>query len=165
MPEVISNTSPLQYLHQLGLLDLLPRLVGRVTVPGAVVAELEAGRALGYDLPDVTSLGWVVVRAPAASSRAKVLSPDLGPGEADVLRLALESPAGDALVILDDMSAREAARGFGLKFTGTLGVLLEAKRAGLLPEVRPHLDRLDALGFRVARETRLAVLRRAGEEP
>ena len=160
MPEVVSNTSPLQYLHQLGLLDLLPRLVGRVTVPQAVVDELEAGRALGHDLPDVTSLAWVTVRTPAAPH---VTYPELGRGETDVLSLALELPAGEMVVILDDAQAREAASRLGLKLTGTLGVLLDAKRAGLIPAVEPHLDRLDALGFRLAGHTRSAVLRLAGE--
>lgn len=161
MPEVISNTSPLQYLHQLGLLELLPQLVGRVTVPQAVVEELGAGRTLGYDLPDVTALGWVTVRAPIPPLR--VFSPDLGRGETEVLRLALEYPVGDAIGILDDMKAREAAIQFGMRFTGTLGVLLAGKRAGLLSEVGAHLDGLDVLGFRVAKKTRLAVLRLAGE--
>jgi predicted nucleic acid-binding protein len=162
LPEVVSNTSPLQYLHQLGLLDLLPRLVGRIIVPEAVVEELEAGRALGHDLPEVASLDWVNARTPAPSQQA--FSPDLGRGETDVLRLALESPAGEVTVLLDDMRAREAAERHGLKFTGTLGVLLEAKRVGLLPEVKPHLDRLDELGFRLARLTRAAVLKLAGED-
>jgi hypothetical protein len=72
-------------------------------------------------------------------------------------------PAGGVTLILDDSKARESAGRLGLKFTGTLGVLLEAKRVGLLAEVSPHLDRLDELGFRVAGETRLAVLRLAGE--
>lgn len=67
-------------------------------------------------------------------------------------------------LLLDDMRAREAAERYGVKFTGTLGVLLEAKRAGLLPEVKPRLDRLDALGFRLARHTRAAALKLAGEE-
>lgn len=162
MPEVISDTSPLQYLHQLGLLDRLPRLVGRVVVPQAVVDELEAGRALGHDLPDVTALGWVGVRVPA-SSQQHVASPDLGRGETDVLGLALELPKGGAVVIIDDAKAREAAVRLGLKLTGTLGVLLDAKRAGLIPAVAPHLDRLDALGFRLAPHTRAAVLKLAGE--
>ncbi len=39
MPDVISNSSPLQYLHQAGVLDLLPALFGQVCVPEAVVAE------------------------------------------------------------------------------------------------------------------------------
>jgi hypothetical protein len=127
LPEVINNTSPLQYLYQLDLLELLPRLAMRVTVPQSVVDELEAGRALGHDLPEVASLPWVMVRTPGPY----IASPDLGRGETDVLRLALELPAGEAVVILDDAKAREAAGKLGLKLTGTLGVLLDAKRAGL----------------------------------
>ena len=45
MSEFICNTSPLQYLHQLGLLDILRKLTGNVTVPPAVVGELQAGRS------------------------------------------------------------------------------------------------------------------------
>ncbi len=101
------------------------------------------------------------MRVPASTSEE--FTPELGRGETDALRLALESPSGGLTLILDDWRARETAGKLGLKFTGTLGVLLEAKRAGLLAEVKPHLDRLDALGFRVAVETRLAVLRLAGE--
>ena len=43
MPEVIANTSPLQYLFQLGLLRLLPELYGEVLVPGAVAMEVHSG--------------------------------------------------------------------------------------------------------------------------
>jgi len=161
LPEVISNTSPLQYLHQLGLLDLLPGLVGSITVPPAVVEELEAGRALGLDLPDVPSLCWIIIRS---SERSVELSQaqDLGRGETEVLHLAFEA-TGEVILILDDARAREAAKVMRLKYTGTLGVLLEAKRAGLLQTVKPQLERLDALGFRLARHTREAVLRLAGE--
>lgn len=119
MPEVISNTSPLQHLYQLGLLELLPRLAGRVTVPQSVVDDLDAGRALGHDLPEVVSLPWVTMHVPTASRY--VASPDLGRGETDVLRLALKLLAGDTVVILDDAKAREAAGKLGLKLTGTLG--------------------------------------------
>lgn len=161
MPEVISNTSPLQYLHQLGLLDLLPGLVGNITVPPGVVEELEAGHALGLDLPDISALDWVSIRAPRQSESQLPLA-DLGRGETEVLQLGLES-AEEIVLILDDAQARKAAEAVGLKFTGTLGILLDAKRAGLLQMVKPQLDRLDALGFRLASYTRDAVLRLAGE--
>lgn len=62
MPDFVCNTSPFQYLHWLGQLDLLPALTKQVLVPPAVVAELAAGRALGLDLPDPAALGWVTVR-------------------------------------------------------------------------------------------------------
>jgi predicted nucleic acid-binding protein len=163
LPEVISNTSPLQYLHQLGLLDLLPRLVGNIVVPPAVVEELEAGRALGLDLPDVTSLDWITVKSPG-ERELHPTARDLGRGETEVLRLALGSE-GETILILDDGRAREEARSLGLRLTGTLGVLLDAKRAGLLPSLKEQLNRLDDLGFRLASHTREAVLKLAGEVP
>lgn len=46
---------------------------------------------------------------------------------------------------------------------GTMGVLLEAKRNGVLPAVAPVLDRLQATGFRVGAGLRTATLARAGE--
>ena len=43
MPDVIFDTSPLQYLYQLDLLHILPALSEQVTVPPAVVEELADG--------------------------------------------------------------------------------------------------------------------------
>jgi predicted nucleic acid-binding protein len=65
--------------------------------------------------------------------------------------------------VLDDALARRVAEVLGLSFTGTLGLLLDAKRVGLIPEVGPMLDRLEALRFRLAPHTRTAVLRMAEE--
>ena len=66
MREVFCNTSPLQYLHQLGLLPVLRRLAGRVIVPPAVVQELAAGRAQGLNVPDAANLDWIEVRLPSS---------------------------------------------------------------------------------------------------
>ena len=52
MREVISNTSPLQYLFQAELLDLLPALYGTIVVPSGVADELAEERTLGVALPD-----------------------------------------------------------------------------------------------------------------
>jgi predicted nucleic acid-binding protein len=161
LPEVICNTSPLQYLYQLGLLDLLPGLIREIIIPLAVAEELEAGRALGLELPDVSSLDWITVRSPKQSGQEPSFT-DLGRGETEVLLLALETSA-EVILILDDRSARETAEQHGLKFTGTLGILLDAKHAGLIPAVTPYLDHLDSLGFHLARYTREAVLKLAGE--
>jgi predicted nucleic acid-binding protein len=76
--------------------------------------------------------------------------------------LALESH--DAIVVLDDALARQTAEALDIRLTGTLGLLLDAKRAGLVAVVAPLLDKLQALRFRLAPHTRAAVLRLAGEE-
>ena len=160
MPDVISNTSPLQYLYQLDLLSILPALAGSVWVPPAVVEELAAGRAAGVRLPDPETLPWVKVRRPVGEVALPLVN-DLGPGETEVLMLALE--LHDAVVVLDDGLARQVAETLRLPLTGTLGLLLDAKRKGLVPAVVPLLDQLHALRFRVSASTRAAVLRLAGE--
>lgn len=160
MPEIICNTSPLQYLHQLGLLDVVSAIVGQLTIPPAVVAEIEHGKARGVDLPDLHKLDWVLIRTPQSRTSVPLVT-DLGPGETEVLMLALEAP--EAIVVLDDALARQLAEALGLRLTGTLGLLLDAKQAGLVPALAPLLDQLQALRFRLAPQTRTAVLKLAGE--
>jgi predicted nucleic acid-binding protein len=72
----------------------------------------------------------------------------------------LESP--ESVCIVDDALARRVAGALGLRCTVTLGVLLETKRAGITTSVRPLLDQLQSLGFRLAGHTRVAVLKLAG---
>jgi uncharacterized protein len=86
---------------------------------------------------------------------------DLGAGEREVLALALE--ADQPLVVLDDALARRVARRLDLALTGTLGLLLKAKQAGRIDRLKPLLDRLEALNFRLDADTRLSVLRLASE--
>jgi uncharacterized protein len=160
LPEVICDTSPIQYLHQAGQLSLLPALAQAVTIPTAVDAELRVGRQLGVNLPDPASLAWIQIHQPA-STAALALVRDLGPGESGVLALALESP--DAMVVLDDALARRVALSLGLRIRGTLGVLLDAKARGIIRAVRPILDDMVRLGFRLSPDTRAEILRRAGE--
>ena len=158
MPEVVCDTSALQYLYQLGLLELLRELYGRVTVPEAVARELAAGRAQGVNLPDLATIPWVIV---VPGVPPLVAPGDLGAGELAVLTLAGAHPG--ALAVLDDGLARRYARAAGIRFTGTCGVLLRARQCGFVPAVKPLLDRLTALGFRLDPATRQGILSLAGE--
>lgn len=75
--------------------------------------------------------------------------------------LGLESPG--AVLVLDDGLARRIAETLKMPFTGTLGILVDGKKAGLIPSIRPLLDQLQELRFRVSPVTRSAVLTLAGE--
>jgi predicted nucleic acid-binding protein len=86
---------------------------------------------------------------------------DLGPGETEVLALALEST--DAIVILDDALARQMATTLAIRFRGSLGLLLDAKQAGLVAAITPLLDQLQALEFHLSSETRQLILDLASE--
>ncbi len=51
----------------------------------------------------------------------------------------------------------------GLRMTGTLGILLMAKEAGLIPAVKPVLDGLRQTEFRMSSQVYREVLVKAGE--
>ena len=145
MPEVvISNTSPVFYLHRLRLLGLLQKLYQKIIVPEAVVAELEVGRRQGEDVPEIDKYEWIEIRA-IQSPQILGLSTDFGSGETEVLALALEE--SESLVIIDEKLARKIARLRGLRVTGTAGVLLKAKQEGHIRAVKPFLDQLQEDAF------------------
>jgi uncharacterized protein len=159
MREVVTNTSPLLYLHQLGRIDLLGSLYSKVLVPRSVVEELDAGRTGGHDVPNVAALSWAeVVSSPTLALLA--LATDLGKGEAEAIAIAHER---NALLILDDALARRHANLIGVTVTGTLGILLKAKTDGHVPRIEPLVIRLTELGFRLSSPTRDAVLKLANE--
>jgi uncharacterized protein len=157
----IANTSPLCYLHRAGVLQVLPAIFGRVIVPGQVVAELNAGRARGYDLPEPLTFPWADVRTVAPLSAQLEPFEFLGAGERAVLTLALALPG--SVAIIDELPARRVAARLGLRVTGTLNVILVAKQLGHVQAVRPILDRLQELRFRVSAALRDHILTLAGE--
>ena len=100
------------------------------------------------------------MRTPITTDRIPA-GEDLGAGETEVLAIALECQ--DPIAVLDDAAARRIARSLGIDVRGTLGTLLDAKKAGLIEAVSPLLDHLQALGFRLDARTRATVLDLAGE--
>lgn len=159
--EVVTNTSPVLYLHRVGRLDLLAALYGRVIVPSAVLEELREGLERGHDVPALDHEPWVVVARPIGNDLLRMVTA-LGPGERAAIALAAER-AG-SLLLLDDRLARRHAALLGIDLAGTLAVLLRAKEQGHLAAVRPVLDQLESAGFRLGERTRRLVLARATEE-
>jgi predicted nucleic acid-binding protein len=161
MPVVVSDTSPVRALAHLGLLRVLPSLFGRVLIPPGVVTELATPPA-GMILVTAADLPFADVRAPADHVRVAALKAQLDLGEAEALALALEVRAD--LVLIDEAAARATAASLGLTYTGALGLLVRAKRAGLIAEVRPLLDSLEhGLRFFIDDPLRQLILQLAGE--
>lgn len=77
--------------------------------------------------------------------------------------MALAHEVVEPLLILDDLAARKAAEQFGFPIIGTLGILEEAKLQGVLKEIRPILDELKQVNFRVSKVLEEYVLHRVGE--
>jgi uncharacterized protein len=83
-------------------------------------------------------------------------------GEAEAIALAVEMDA--PLLLMDERLGRDTARHFGMRYTGVVGVLIEAKRKGIVQAIQPHLDALrDLAGFRVSEALYRRVLQDEGE--
>lgn len=152
MPDlVIADASCLIVLHKTGQLDLLRALYPGICTTPTVASEF------GLPLPH-----WLPVRAPRQPDR---LTADYGDwvtdGELIAITLALETPS--SVLILDDKKARQLAQRFSLTLTGTLGVLLRAKRTGLLPALKPLLAAFAEADFRLSDQLVRQVLLAAGE--
>ena len=91
MPDAISNTSPLLYLHRIGGMNWLHELFTGTYVPGAVVFELMEGRQKGYDVPNPSDYGWIRIVEPRVMP-SEWFAVDLGIGEIAAMSLALERP-------------------------------------------------------------------------
>lgn len=122
------NASPIIALAKVNRLDLLERLAPEICIPPTVVKEITAGPE---DDPGRRALeiGWGQ-RLPESGFRPEVLGWSLGAGETEVLSVALEKPGWTA--VIDDATARSCARSVGVPVIGTLGVVLRAKRQGLV---------------------------------
>jgi predicted nucleic acid-binding protein len=155
---VVADTSPLNYLVQLGKDQILQEIYHRVVVPTAVLLELQHTQAPAEVRTWALSLPhWVDVVQPITIDAS--LANELGPGERQAISIALEMNAD--LLLIDERSGRRAAEQRNLKVAGTLAVLL---RAGLLDllDFPLVLQETQRLGFRVSPEleaTMLAIYR------
>lgn len=153
--KVVSNTTTLIAFLGLGKLSILKELFGKLSIPKAVHDELHQKAVPPLD-------EWVEVIEIKDRRSYSSYRRSLGSGESEALCLYQQIRA-DA-ILLDGRRARLVARHLSLKATGTLGVLLVAKRKGLIQAVRPEIERLEKeVRFRIAPELREEVLRVAGE--
>lgn len=151
----VADSSPLILLGKVQRLDLLHTLYGDIILPPAVVDEVLAKpEVIGPDLRAFVMAARV--RPVQNVALARTLRLDLGAGEAEAIAVAAE--VGDAILIMDDADARRVARGLGLRVTGVLGVLVEAKSRGVLSGVRPVLDALVGQGFWLGEPLRRKIL-------
>jgi uncharacterized protein len=159
---VVADTSVILNLCCVGQAHLLPALFHEVWIPDEVRIEFERlslhqPRFQGLRLPD-----WALIQ-PAAPISAELASlANLHAGETAALALALNGHA-DA-VLMDESAGRRAAQLLGLPVIGVLGVLLQARRSGLLPAIKPVLQRLAAeAGFWLSPVLVEEALKKCGE--
>lgn len=159
---VISNTSPLTNLAAVNQFDLFRCLYSEIHIAEGVWQELNVNNKAWPGSKDVEDADWIHHHTVKNQLLVNTLRRDLDVGEAESIVLALELEAG--LIILDEKEGRHTAQRLGLKVTGVVGMLLEAKKKGLLNIVRPHLDELrQTAGFRLDESVYDYAIELAGE--
>jgi predicted nucleic acid-binding protein len=86
---------------------------------------------------------------------------DLGAGESAVISLSEQTPG--SMVVLDDLAARRCAQALGLYVTGTIGLVLMAKRAGLIPSAAQALKAITNAGLYISQHHLVSILKQAEE--
>lgn len=158
---IVCNAGPLISLARIGRLDLLPALFGEIIVPPAVHREVTNDESLP-GAKNLANADWLKIGEVQDRSSVERLLASLDSGEAEVLVLARELAATAAI---DEKRGRHLAAELGVPQTGTVGILLMAKQAGLVHLVRPLLDHLVAKGVRLSSRLYEEACRLAGELP
>lgn len=161
MNRAACSVSPIIYLYRIGALEWLPKLFDEIWMPSVVLEDLLQGRFIGYDVPSPFNLPWVQYEDPQVTIPSAWMALDLSSGEVAAMSLAFENP--DTIVLLDEPMGRRAAQVAGIKYWGTLQILLEAKLHGLTDNVALYVDRLHKAGIWLTSDARQRILKLAGE--
>lgn len=142
---MVSNTDPWIALGGIGHIDVLERMFGTVHVPGAVVREVEAGGVSRPGAADLARVTWIN-RVEFDASPDALLLREVGAGEAEAIVLARQ--LGARLLLMDDRRGRRVAElAYGLTVKGSAGLLVMARRAGLVAAVRPLFMAMRGNGY------------------
>lgn len=159
---IVSNTSPISNLIIIGEITLLQQIYPKVLIPPTVHSELTRLPTLQLSMISLLETGWLEIKVPANLQLLDTLNQVLDSGEAEAIALAIELSA-DRLLI-DERLGRSVASSYGLKLRGLLGILINAKQQGLIPVLKPMLDRLiNQAGFRVSQMLYDRTLQEVGE--
>ena len=151
MPKtIISDTSCFIILTNIGELELLNKVFGQVITTPEIAEEY------GEILPE-----WVEIIAVTDKYRQKLLEMQIDKGESSAIALALD--ISDSTVILNDYKARKIAEQLGITYTGTIGVIIKAKLIGIIPSIKPLLQKIKQTNFRLSAEIELLALKEANE--
>ena len=119
---IVSDTSVITNLYQIGQLDILEELFSEIVIPQGVYEELEK---LPEQKMQIDAINWITIRKIKDEARYFQLRKTLDRGESESIVLAIELRA-DALLI-DEKKGRKIARESGVEVTGLLGVLWKQK--------------------------------------
>ncbi len=162
MLKVIVNTTPLIALCHVGQLNLLKKLYSEIMIPRAVYRELSKKKQSICKRQVDLSLEWIHVKDIENQMAKSMFKTQLHDGEVEVMILAKERSAD--IVIIDDANAKKYAKYLKLSVTGTLGVLIKAKREGYISELKPIIQEMIEKNIYISEKLMKFCLEQVNEE-
>ncbi|BAY76540.1 hypothetical protein NIES25_29920 [Nostoc linckia NIES-25] len=159
--QIVINTSPLIALvAAVGDLNILQSLYTDVLVPFEVYEEILIGGTTGLAVTEFQLASWLQKQtSPLNISPFLFNSLDLG--EASVIQLALDKNI--STVCIDEAVGRRIARLSGLSVTGSIGILLRAKREGYPLSIKTAIQKMLNHNIRLSQTVIDFALKEAGE--
>ncbi len=137
---IVSNTTPISNLLHVDKISVLSELFGAVYIPEAVANEVNVVFSSYEEWQESVGRKQIIIQPISNSIFVKQLVPLIHQGEAEAICLSLEKKA--KLCLIDDKDARTIAQLHDLPVTGTLGILLKAKKTGLISSIKQLIDKL-----------------------
>lgn len=157
----VVNASPVISLANIGYANILIEACNHLVIPQAVEAEMLAGPDNDLAKQWIMSIGKEYVQD-IGTVLPLITGWDLGAGESEVLTWSYQHPSYQA--VLDDFAARKFAQVFEISLCGTIGVIVQAKKLGLVSNIKPLLNELIKMDFRVDQNLYNTALQMAGEK-
>ena len=148
--KVYVATSSLIILNKINALDLLNKIYSNVIITNYIQLELNE-----------TIPSWISVELTYNIDQSFLKNFNLGPGESSIIMNALEN---DGFLIIDDLKARKIATTLSLRFTGTIGVLINAKELGFIHSVKYYIEKIQTSNFRISDALIIKALEIANEK-
>ncbi|MGR0482537.1 MAG: DUF3368 domain-containing protein [Candidatus Electronema sp. V4] len=161
MKVVVSDSTVLIGLSKIANLFLLKELFQEIYIPEAVFREVTEDGWMRPGAEAVRDAPWILRKQVSDRTEVLFLMTVLEEGEAEVLVLAKELQAD--LILLDEDKARKSAARAGFSVMGVIGILLAAKRLGLIASVGGCIKKLQEEKFRLSERVVKMALQQAGE--
>lgn len=141
---VVSDTSALSNLIQVQQLPILAALFKQIVIPQEVYKEL---CEITTQKQLIDNQNWILVQLATNQTKITELKQNLDDGEAEAIALALE--INSDYLLIDELKGRNMAERHGIKIVGLLGILIKAKQQGILTAIKPIMEQLLIIGFRI----------------
>ncbi|MCO6476679.1 MAG: DUF3368 domain-containing protein [Phaeodactylibacter sp.] len=157
---VISDTTAITNLYQVKLLLIVKELYGQIIIPEGVYEELSR---LSNQKRIIDQADWITIQKIKNKELRRELLKELDQGEAEAITLAIEIKSD--LLVIDEQKGRKVSRRYGLRIIGVLGILINAKKRGIISNVKPYMDDLrEKAGFHISEKLYSEILKRVDEE-